>query len=57
MKSPLYASFFIAQPEIDLVQTKITIVFEFVYKRKIYNAILHPFMKGKFQEDLQGVVG
>ncbi|AUP78321.1 type II toxin-antitoxin system RatA family toxin [Flavivirga eckloniae] len=31
-------------------QTKITMVFEFTYKRRIYNLLIHPFMKKQFDK-------
>ena len=31
-------------------QTRIIMIFDFTYKRKIHYVILHPFMKGKFNK-------
>ncbi len=36
--------------EISKNQTKITMTFEFTYKRKIYNLLVHPFMKKEFDK-------
>lgn len=36
--------------EIDSTQTKVIMLFEFEYKKKIQNWLLHPFLKGKFSK-------
>jgi len=36
--------------EIDIHTTKIIIVFEFKYRHKLQNILIHPFLKGKFSK-------
>ena len=36
--------------EISKDQSRIIMIFDFAYRKKIYNVILHPFMKGRFNK-------
>ncbi|MEQ9592996.1 MAG: SRPBCC family protein [Cyclobacteriaceae bacterium] len=36
--------------EINISQTKVTVLFEFEYSRKFHNWLLHPILKGKFSK-------